>query len=411
MNIAIATTEFVNENNFHGGLANYTYKLAKWLVLNDNTVTVFLPVNSNQQEQTIDYEGITLIKVPITDNQWHYKYKFEKLGLSFLMNKKKYYRMYFEELSKCMNASILKQHRFSKFHIVQYPNNGGMAFDCPTQIPSIIRLSGLTAKSHEYGGYGNTDISVFEQEKFEAKGLMKASAIFCPSKMTIEITKKTVNRKFELIETPFIKPALTLDDSIYKRHWQNKTYILFFGSIGIIKGIGTIAEIIFDLLEQQPNLHFVFVGKKLSNQINNMPIWDYLIDKARQHQNRIIHLEPLKHHQLFPIIQHAECVVLPSRIDNFPNTCIEAMANSKIVIGTVGNGFDQLIDDEKSGFVIPVDDSLALLKTITHVLNLSVTEKKIIELAAKQRTDLLHPDIVLNQVVDLYKQTIANFKN
>jgi glycosyltransferase involved in cell wall biosynthesis len=87
------------------------------------------------------------------------------------------------------------------------------------------------------------------------------------------------------------------------------------------------------------------------------------------------------------------------------------MANSKIVIGTVGNGFDQLINDGENGFVIPVDDSLALLKTIIHVLNLSAAEKTIIELAAKQRTDLLHPDIVLNQVVDLYKQTIANFKN
>lgn len=408
MNIALVTTEFLSETNFDGGLANYTYKLAKWLVKNNHNVTVFLTAEEN--DNTI-FEGIKIIKVAIPDLRWQYKYKFEKFKLSFLINKKKYFLLEFEANAKFINKSIEFENKKNLFDIIHYPHISGLALYCPKHIPNSVRISSSTKLCQELGGYGNSDLSAIMQEKIETKAMQKATTVFGPSKMVASITEKLIHKKIQIIETPYTQPTKALDDSIYKKHLQNKTYILFFGSIGLIKGIGTIAEIIFDLLKQQPNLHFVFVGKKLSNQINNMPIWDYLIDKAKQHQNRIIHIEPLKHHQLFPIIQHAECVVLPSRIDNFPNTCIEAMANSKIVIGTVGNGFDQLIDDEKSGFVIPVDDSLALLKTIIHVLNLSEAEKTIIELAAKQRTDLLHPDIVLNQVVDLYKQTIANFKN
>ena len=160
--------------------------------------------------------------------------------------------------------------------------------------------------------------------------------------------------------------------------------------------------------EQNPLLHFVFIGKKLDNKINNFPVWDYLIKKSKQHKNRIIYFDSLKHPQLFPILQNAKCVVLPSRIDNFPNTCIEAMANSKIVIGTTGNGFDQLIENGKNGFLINVDDHHDLLKKINHVLALPQSEIEKIERSAKERADKLNPDIVLNELIALYKQTIQN---
>ena len=406
MNIAIVTPEFVSESNFDGGLANYVYKLAKWLVNNNHLVTVFLIAKKNE---TIQFDGITIMKVAVPDVKWQYKYKFERFKILFLMNKKKYYRIEFETNSKYINNAIKKQQQL--FDIIHYPHISGLALDCPKNIPAIVRLSSSTKLCQEFGGYGNSNLSALMQEEIETKAMKKANTVFGPSKMVAKLVEKDIHKKIKILETPYVKPNVALDDSIYKTTLNDKKYLLFFGSIGLIKGIGTIAQIIDEVLEQHTHLYFVFVGKKLNNQVENVSIWEYLITKAKKHHQRIIHFEPLKHAQLFPIIQHAECVVLPSRIDNFPNTCIEAMANSKIVIGTIGNGFDQLIEDGKSGFVIPVDDNRALLKTITTVLNLSAEEKLKIEQAAKSRTDLLHPDIVLNELVDLYKQTIKNFKN
>lgn len=406
MNIAIATTEFISESNFDGGLANYTYKLAKWLQNNQHEVTVYLCSSKNE---TTEFDGIKIIKVFIPDLRWQYKYKFEKFGVQFLMNNKKYFRLEFEANAQYINRSIETQHQIKKIDIVHYPHISGLALYCPKDLPSVVRLSSSTRLCQEMGGYGNSDLAGIMQEQIETEAMKKADAVFGPSKMVAALTENEIDKKIQIIETPYLKPRVALDDSIYKQYLNNKSYVLFFGSIGLIKGIGTIAEMIFDLLEQQPDLHFVFVGKKLENKIGELSVWDYLLDKAEQHKKRIIHIEPLKHPRLFPIIQHAQCVVLPSRIDNFPNTCIEAMANSKIVIGTLGNGFDQLIEDGKSGFVIPVDDNRALLKTITIVLNLPIEEKLKIEEAAKSRTDLLHPDIVLSQVVELYQQVISNF--
>lgn len=407
MNIAIVSTEFITETNFDGGLANYTYKLAKWLHANNHRVIIFL---TSKKTETFIFEGIKIIRVEIPDLRWRYKYNLERFRLGFLLNNKKYFRLEFQAYSKFINQQIKLEDLTEKFDIIHYPNNGGMVNDCPPSIPNVVRLSGLTVGSHKVGGYGNSDLSVNVQEKYEIKGMKKANSVFSPSKMTAAITEKLINKNIEIIETPFIQPTDVLDDSLWRKYLLNKKYILFFGSIGLIKGVGTIAEMIFELLEAQPDLHFVFVGKKLNNEIKGIPVWDYLIEKSKHLKDRIIHIEPLKHPQLFPIIQGSQCVVLPSRIDNFPNTCIEAMANSKIVIGTIGNGFDQLIENEKSGFVIPVDDSKALLETIIKVLHLPSDQKQKIELNAKNRIDLLNPDIVLNQVLDLYKQTIKSFK-
>src|ERR1051326_7456438 len=45
-------------------------------------------------------------------------------------------------------------------------------------------------------------------------------------------------------------------------------------------------------------------------------------------------------------------VVLPSLIDNLPNSCLEAMGLGRVVIGTKGTSFEELITDEANGFLI-----------------------------------------------------------
>ncbi|MBL7936524.1 MAG: hypothetical protein JNM51_12030, partial [Bacteroidia bacterium] len=67
MNIAIVTTEFVSENNFDGGLANYTYKLAKFLLQRGHQVTVYLV---SKQACEYYFDDIKVIKVQMPDIDW-----------------------------------------------------------------------------------------------------------------------------------------------------------------------------------------------------------------------------------------------------------------------------------------------------------------------------------------------------
>ena len=406
MNIALVTTEFVSEKSFDGGLANYTYKLAQWLVKKGHRVVVFLPTTVNE---SISYEGIPIEKINIRDYTWWTNYYLGRLKLKGIISERSIIRFSLRRKSKDLKKALMKFQEKNKMDIIHYPHLVGYGFERMKNVTTIIRLSSSTLLCQQMGGYDEDDLLIDEQVKQEIEAMKRADAVFGPSKMVASFMEKEVGKKIRVIETPYIKPSVDLDDSVYKAKLAEKKYILFFGSIGLIKGVGTIAEMIFDLFEQQKDLYFVFVGKKINNKVNDIPLWDYLFKKAQNHAHRILHMESLKHPQLFPIIQHAICVVLPSRIDNFPNTCIEAMAQGKIVIGTQGNGFDQLIDQGKSGFIVPVDDPSALLQAILKTLQLPLAEKQTIEQAARTRIDLLHPDIVLQEVLDLYKQTIKEF--
>lgn len=406
MNIAIATSEFVSEKIFDGGLANYTYKLAKWLLSKGHTVTVYLSAEENKKHISYHFDGIHIVKVKNKDYAWLLRYYLEKLKIGFLYKKKLRYHLKFIQAAYAINKKIREDNNNNKIDLIHYPHLGGLANFKPKKIPGIVRLSSSTALCQEKGGYGSTDLQIQIQIYFEVKAMKKVNAVFGPSKAIAAITEPLIKRKIKIIETPYVKPEADLDQTVYNQLLNGKKYILFFGSIGLIKGVGTIAEIIYPLLEQNPDIYYVFAGKQLDNTINNKSVWDYLIEKAGSLKDRIIYISSLKHAALFPVIQNAELVTLPSRTDNFPNTCIEAMANSKIVIGTKGNGFDQLINDGENGFVIDADDHAALLKKINEVLRLSPERKKEIELKAAQRIEKLNPDIVLNELLDLYKEVI-----
>lgn len=403
MNIAIATTEFVSEKNFDGGLANYTYKLAKLLLAKKHSVTVYLTSNVNESFQ---YDGIDLVKINIPNMEWKLNYQLKRVRLDFLISLKMRYKLQALQESYYLNKELKKANKLKKIDIIHYPNVGSLAFFRLKKIPTIVRLSGSTIRSHQLGGYGQNNLEAQVIGQLEYKAMIKADAVFGPSVMIAKETEHIIKKKITIIETPFLQPINQLDYTIYDNILSDKKYILFFGSIGLIKGIGTIANMIYQLLNAHKAMYFVFVGKILNNDIEGKNVWDYLLEKAAEHKNRIIHFNPLKHELLFPIIKHAELVALPSRIDNFPNACIEAMSLGKIVIGTQENGFEQLIEHQNSGYLIPVDDDVALLQAINSVLALSIDAKNKIAQSAMDRINELSPEHIVPQLERFYESVI-----
>jgi glycosyltransferase involved in cell wall biosynthesis len=408
MRIAIVTPEFVSEKSFDGGLANYTYKLAKWLKKNGNEVIVFLLCDTSG---SFIFEGIDIEKIKFTDYAWRIKHYSKRAKLDFLFPEWVQYHLFFRQASYSVFRALKSYNKRSRIDIVQYPHLNGYAYYSLKQTPFLVRLSSSTQHCNDMGGAGRSKTYMELVNYFEIASMKKANAVFGPSRDIASLTESLIGKKISIIETPFIKPEGELNDTFYNEVLRGKKYVLFFGSIGLIKGVATIAQIIHRLLSANPDLYYVFVGKQLHDKIANMDVWDYLLFKAAEHKNRVIQISSQKHQTLFPIIKHAQLVTLPSRTDNFPNTCIEAMANKKIVIGTKGNGFDQLIIDGENGIIIEVDDHSALLSKINFLLNLDPTKKEKMEQKAVERINGLDPDIVLNQLMDLYRKTIIEFKN
>ncbi|MEZ6038653.1 MAG: glycosyltransferase [Planctomycetota bacterium] len=64
----------------------------------------------------------------------------------------------------------------------------------------------------------------------------------------------------------------------------------------------------------------------------------------------------LPREQVLAAMASAHVVVLPARFDNFPNTCIEAMALGRVVVGSRHGGMAEMIEHDTSGFLCDPHD-------------------------------------------------------
>jgi glycosyltransferase involved in cell wall biosynthesis len=121
--------------------------------------------------------------------------------------------------------------------------------------------------------------------------------------------------------------------------------------------------------------------------------------------DRLILLENLPHSRLYPVIEGARLVALPSLIDNMPNSCLEAMGIGKVVIGTEGASFEELISDGVNGFLVRPNDPEALAdKLIAAWEDPRLNE---MSMAAKQRMRDFAPEQTVSSLLAYYAE-IAN---
>ena len=102
------------------------------------------------------------------------------------------------------------------------------------------------------------------------------------------------------------------------------------------------------------------------------------------------------------------CILL-TRIDNLPNTVLEAMALGKIVISSTskkGTSVEQLITDGENVFLCEVDNANELLKKIESAMKLGNDRKAEIEKAAMDRVKDLTPEKVYYVMMNIYENVI-----
>lgn len=127
-----------------------------------------------------------------------------------------------------------------------------------------------------------------------------------------------------------------------------------------------------------------------------------------QFGSQFIYLKQQPHEKLYPIIQKADFVILPSLVENLSNACIEAMYFERVVIGTDGVSYEQLIDDGISGLLCKPNDADSLLEKMNEAASMSETQKKKIGEMAKKRIDRLAPDVVVRKLLRFYQYVIDN---
>lgn len=128
------------------------------------------------------------------------------------------------------------------------------------------------------------------------------------------------------------------------------------------KGMDTLIAALPRLLARWPELQLAAVGDGDDRQ--------WLEDLAEEHGvDRHVHfLSKLSYQELAACYGHCEMFALPSRGEGFGLVYLEAMACGKPVIGGAHGGAPEVIEDSKTGYLVPHGDAMQLTTAIETLL-------------------------------------------
>lgn len=391
MHIVYVTPEFVTENK-GGGLASYLANIARIMVLYGHQVTIV--VASEQNDDAIVWqENITVERVKKPQGNL-------LVPVRIMVQSRK------------LHVRVKQVHRKHPIDFIQYASYEAVGLFHSRRIPSAVRISSDCVSWREYKVYDYCEEDIrrcYLTDRLEYHAEKKIGNIYGPSHATAELVSERIHCPISIIESPFFLTKTEYDNSVYDEILQGKKYYLSHSSMSCLKGSHVIAQAIPEICERDPEAYFVFAGSDhgiFYRDGKSESAKDYILRYAGQFADRIVFLGTLDRKSLFPIVKHAFACLMPSRIDNMPNTCIEAMSMGKIVIGTRGASYEQLIEDGVSGYLVGIDCPEELIAAVFKVNALSEDERRQMEDRAKEVTGRFEPEETYKRVIRYYEDII-----
>jgi len=113
------------------------------------------------------------------------------------------------------------------------------------------------------------------------------------------------------------------------------------------------------------------------------------------------------HHELLRLYDRAAVVACPSRREGFGVACAEAMAHGRPVVASAVGGLLDLVEDERTGLLVPPGDVAALRAALERLLGDRDLRSRLGAAARARAAERLAWDRVTDATVDAYRTVIA----
>lgn len=217
----------------------------------------------------------------------------------------------------------------------------------------------ITANQENQFSHDNYLISMHEKECYRM-----ADAVLCPSKFLAdqlreylpEITITIVPLPFELCQETTCPQDIAQD-------------ILFVGRLEPRKGILAALEIIEDMWKKEQPLRVTLIGANYYLEPYACSAIEYISKKYHQAiiQGYLKIIQQLPPALVYEQMRRSRFVLIPSTFDNFPITCLEAMALGTPVIAATSGGQAELIN-EQTGFIFSWETPADFAKVLDSAL-------------------------------------------
>lgn len=379
-----------------GGSGNYVANIAEEFVRQGHKVSV---VTEARGYDSFVWHGIDVYKINATrgfKNNQRPMRTFSKLIKNI-------------ERSIFYNLAVLKINRKQKVDIVQSVNTYGLTLFRLRKIPYVVRVSdhpplwsGANKERYDFRACLKTR-RIDEEMQFAA--LKKADAIITPSRLMSRLVRYKTGRNAYMVESPV---CVDTYGDLNLEEWELTAdkYWVTYSAMIYRKSILMLAGLIDSLLDEYPDMKYVVIGRdrEVYYKQNFMMASEMFNQNVVRNKDRFIFMgEIADRKRLFSIIKSARLCILPTRMDNLPNTVLEAMALGKTVISSDKTSVEQLIADGYNGFLTSIDNAEELHEGIRHAMRMTEDERNAMEKRAQERVQKLTPENVYQKVMQIYQ--------
>lgn len=400
MRIAFLTPEYVTPTSADGGLANYIKKTANALSFRGCDVWVFV---LSYRDAVWKDEAVTVCEVRRGGILFRLLSMFPFVGnLTLVLNQL--------ASSRALAKKLWQIHAKKPFDVIQASSYmaPGYALLKNGKVPIVCRVSSYTPLVRE--AYGRKRcFAEYLSDRLELSQVKDADVSFSPSWFVSEIFFKATECEPAVIRTPLDIQEPILDYSFFNAHKPGFPYLLFFGTLSRIKGVDLLADVLPNIFEKYRDLSVVFIGRD-DGLPGGKKVFPHILESCEKYRDRLFYHPALQKTQLYAFVANAEAALIPSRVDNYPNVCLEAQMFGKPVIGTYESSLDEMIVDGETGFLAKNADVESIKGAIKKFLNLTSEQRESMRLKIISNIETIKREDRVGQLIDFYKEAINNFK-
>jgi glycosyltransferase involved in cell wall biosynthesis len=396
LNICLVSREFPPDTAF-GGIATYSLDTARILRTQGHNVTVVS--QSLKSSYITDIQGVQVHKVKIP-------YPFSSYACL---------PIFILAYNILIFRHILKLHRQSSFDLIDVPDHlaEGLFTLLIPDMPVITRLHTPYSLLVNMGLNNYRKGVSYELIKFfEGIALRRSNAIYAPSMDLVRYCNNLFNIEDIALEVFGYPLDLSLFSPAPKAVSLPPKRILFLGRLEQRKGIETMAAAFPEIYSQYPDVSLTLVGNDTPNIFGFSSGREYLqnIFRSARCLDAVSFLDSVPLSELPSLIHSYDIIWIPSLYDNFPLTCLEAMACGKPVVVSNAGGLPEMVKHGETGLVFRTGDAAdlaqktkILLSSPELVLTLGHNARLYCE---KNYTD----EVIYKKNMQLYQKAINNLR-
>lgn len=375
MRFAFVTTEFPVSRPDSGGLASYSARMTRLLAEAGHQVDIFVPVEGGQAHlpPQMDWNGCRLHHIRTTRSvaARGVNRVLRLLGLGHLAMQR-----YWLARAEAVAKAVEHQHDSAPYDVVHSADSYGIGLSIAPH-PGRLNVVRCSAPMDLYMACdGRTDRRSRAHAAREEAAVAAADFAFAPSHLTADHYSHKLGRKVAVLPTPiYLEPIYSKGAEPYGAVAGQISpstpprYLLHFANdLMPRKGTDLVMQALPLALQQAPDLTLLCVGRitPALHESLSRPLGPAMAQvRFLPRQNRAA---------LYTLIRSAACSVLPSRIDNLPNTVLESLLLGTPVIGTRDSSIEELVEEGVTGVLVTngsaPDLAEAMVRVWTGGLNL-----------------------------------------